>query len=194
MPGAPFAMSGVAGGDPVPALTTARMDDHHFRGPSQFVTLGGQIRRCNGCGAEGYCEDHTGRRDRQQPWHSGSLTRAGVFERLTRRRLWRIRAPITSFDNGARHRLDPDQTIDDPLDPWYVFGGDAKRGALVLVENDAVEFDDSVVDGNRQPRTRRPVGLFEFGENARVDSRRRCRAELAAYRARARRRQAGRRG
>jgi hypothetical protein len=32
MPIAPLAMLGIARRDPVPALTTARMDDHHFGG------------------------------------------------------------------------------------------------------------------------------------------------------------------
>src|SRR5882724_6156253 len=79
--------------------------------------------------------------------------------------------PITlrRVDDRAGHRLDPDEAILDGSDPGHVLGGDAQRVALLFVENDAVETDDPVGDGNRQTVARDPRDVRQLGEDALAD-------------------------
>src|SRR6516165_11354383 len=74
-----------------------------------------------------------------------------------------------SFDDRAGNRLDPDEVILNGPDPRHILGSDAQRRAFLLVEDDAIEIDDPVLDGDRDAVARHPGGLRQLDENAFAD-------------------------
>ena len=57
----------------------------------------------------------------------------------------------------------------DGSDTRHVLGGNAQRLALLLIEDDAVEIDDTVLNGNPHPIPGHPGDLRQLGQNALAD-------------------------
>src|SRR5215472_8001184 len=74
-----------------------------------------------------------------------------------------------SVDDGPGDRLDPHEVILDGSDLRHIFGGDAQCRAFLLVEDDAVEIDDPILDGDRNAVTRHPRGSRKLGKDAFAD-------------------------
>ena len=62
-----------------------------------------------------------------------------------------------------------DEVILNGFDPRHILGGDAQRRALLLIEDDAIQIDDPVLDGDRDTVAWDPGGSRQFGEDALAD-------------------------